>query len=467
MAVYTETLSSELEFINRFDAELYRPDLKLSFDKLKNSNFSMESIKDHFLIRSGTTPIDRVDGLTEGPILFKTTDIRNKSLSHDGSYYHITDTIHKKMHQTQLKESDVLLNIVGATLSVIGRTAYVTDIGQHGANITQAMVLLRAKTSTFCTGFLFAFLNTKYGQDQIARYARPTGQYNLNLQEVGHITVPVINKKKQEEVQFKVISSFEKIKLSKTLYSQAQSLLEKELKLDQLVTDKLKSYETNLSDVICGGRNDAEFYKPHTVALLNKIEAYNGFKLSESFHVANGFPWLSTNFQEPSKGIPVIRIRNIRPGVIDTNLLSTLPKEYTQKCSANLAKKDDIVIGMDGIKYFYGGLIDNDCLVNQRVAHITPKKNPKVSSEYLTFIINEKLGQTQLLRCMTIANTVGHITNDNIRNILIPFPSQKTHDEITSLIKRSIVAKKQSEKLLEESKLIVEQLIEGVINEIK
>ena len=50
-------------------------------------------------------------------------------------------------------------------------------------------IVLRIKKKIL-PGYLFAFLNTKYAQDKIKRFARPTGKYNLNLMEAGKILIP-------------------------------------------------------------------------------------------------------------------------------------------------------------------------------------------------------------------------------------------------------------------------------------
>lgn len=133
------------------------------------------------IVKSGTTPMDRDDSLTEGVVLLKTTDIRGSVLSgtNTNDLYHISREIADRMQQTQLKPNDVLINIVGATTDVVGRVALVPNDFPE-ANITQAMALVRLVDKAINPSFLFAFLNGKYGQEQVKRIARPTGQYNLN-----------------------------------------------------------------------------------------------------------------------------------------------------------------------------------------------------------------------------------------------------------------------------------------------
>jgi restriction endonuclease S subunit len=207
-------------------------------------------------------------------------------------------------------------------------------------------------------------------------------------------------------------------------------------------------------------RNDAEYYNPFTKQIVNKIESFENIKLCSCFKIGNGFPLKSDMFLNNNSGEPVVRIRDIKPSNIDVDELTSIKIGYANSINFKKAKRDDVVVGMDGLKYFYASIIEKSCYVNQRVAHLEPKQDSLLSSEYVTFIINSELGQSQLLRDMTIATTVGHITNFNIANLTIPYPSETFHDEITNLVKSSIEAKRESKLLLEKAKNRVGQLIE-------
>lgn len=259
MAVVTTVTTSSLEFSNRIDAELYRPSLRKSFEEIFKTGFAITQLGRVCTVRSGTTPSDRRDSLKTGPILFKTTDIRNGVISPNGDYYRITDEIHHRMAKTKLEERDVLLNIVGATLEVIGRSAFVVGLRDE-ANITQAMVLLRSRTPEVLPGYLFAYLNTKFGQDQIARFARPTGQYNLNLHEVGHICIPLLPEYEQQAIEKLILSAAELQEASTGSYATALKLLEMELGLNKMTFQKPVGYTTRFSELGASRRADAEFF---------------------------------------------------------------------------------------------------------------------------------------------------------------------------------------------------------------
>ena len=143
----------------RFDAEYFRKEFLSS---LPGGTYLGELA----LIRSGTTPADREDDLESGICLLKTTDVRNRVLSAPDAvnYYKISPEIAYRMKATKLEAGDVLLNIVGATTNVLGRTALVPNDFPE-ANITQAMTLIRLPESTLRPQVLFAYLLGKFGHD--------------------------------------------------------------------------------------------------------------------------------------------------------------------------------------------------------------------------------------------------------------------------------------------------------------
>jgi type I restriction enzyme S subunit len=312
-------------------------------------------------------------------------------------------------------------------------------------------------------GYLFAFLNTKFGQDQIARYARPTGQYNLNLHEVGHICIPLLPAHEQQAIEELLLSSAKAQEASTAYYAQAKALLEVELRLNTLALQKQVGYMAQLSDLATSRRADAEYYSPEARAIVRRITALQHTTVRESFDIGSGFPWNSTKFLPDNSGEPVVRIRNIKPNHIIPDELTSIVPSYANSLGVLKARKGDVVVGMDGIKYFYASLLEGQSFVNQRVCHLSPRASSTISPEYTVFMINSIIGQAQLMRDMTVATTVGHITNRDVANLVVPTISRSFHDKVTGLIRQSIDSKEESKRMLEQAKARVEQLIEEAI----
>lgn len=248
---------------------------------------------------------------------------------------------------------------------------------------------------------------------------------------------------------------------SQRLYNQAFNLLEQELNLDNVGLDLLSNkYVTTFNEVIIGKRLDPEYFNPRTKAIVARIKDMQHTLIGNNYLIKNGFPWNSKKFIENNTGEPVIRIRDIKPTYIDRKILTSIESKYANSISFPKGKTGDVVIGMDGLKYFYASIIEDDCMINQRVCHLVRKSTSKLSPEYVVFIVNSKIGQAQLLRDMTIATTVGHITNLNIGKIVIPIVSDEFHNKVTGLVRKAIDAEKMAKLFLHDAKKRVESLIE-------
>lgn len=249
----------------RVDAEFFRKEL------LSMPRFA-KRIGDSAFIKSGTTPPDRDDELTHGVVLLKTTDIRNSVLaSEDGTeYYRISPEIAARMKETKLCAEDVLLNIVGATTDVIGRVAFVPD-GFPEANITQAMALLRVHDPEIKPSVLFAFLAGRYGALQIKRLARPTGQYNLNLQEVASLRIPFFSTNFSEAVTQHILKSHDLMYQCSNYHKQAEQTLLRALALENWQPPEPLTYTRRALEALTTGRLDADYFAPRVTELLQKL----------------------------------------------------------------------------------------------------------------------------------------------------------------------------------------------------
>jgi len=451
----SEVLEDNITF--RFDSGYFKKEYLRAYLYLKSKEYSLN--REISLIKSGTTPKDRDETLKEGTILLKTTDIRNNILSDEkDNFFYINEYINKKMKSTQLKSGDVLMNIVGATTDVVGRTSLILENFPSG-NITQAMAFSRIVSKDFISEYLFILLQTYYGQIQVKRLARPTGQYNLNLDEVGRFIIPKVDINFQSKIETLVKSSYQKLQQSKTLYKQSEEILLKELDLLDFEPSKeniaIKSFSESFGS---SGRLDSEYYLPMYDEVLNKIENYKGgFKKLEYFseNYSTGYPFKSDSYVK--NGTYLIRINNIKKGYLDISNASKIPNDDIELSEKDIAKENDILISMSGT-------IGNSCkipkgieaVINQRIMRITPKN---IGFELLPLLINSVIGQNQLERIGT-GGVQTNISSSDILSILIPIIDINIQTQIEEKIKESFKLKEESKRLLEVAKRAVEMAIE-------
>ena len=259
-------------FGDRIDADSYHHEF-MQLENLLNG-VKTQKLGSIAVIKSGTTPTDRDENLDNGVILLKTANIQDGYID-DNSFSYISDEIDERMRKTSLKDYDIMVNIVGATLDVISRTAPIPP-NFPPTNITQAMALVRITSQEFLPYYVSMFLLTKYGKKQLHRLARPTGQYNINLQELQTVRVIHAPIDKQKDIHNLVLQAIDLRKVSKLLYIEAETLLLHELGLDRLDLAYQPAYEATFEDTIAAGRMDAEYFHPEKRHIIEQLAQLPG-----------------------------------------------------------------------------------------------------------------------------------------------------------------------------------------------
>lgn len=458
MAIFAPTSTSKLQssFI-RFDAEFFKPEFAEVYEQIcaVPGVYLLGKITER--ITQGSNPKFTDKGLpcVNGKNVYFGTMT-------EGDPNFVSTIEFERLSRYVLRRNDLVITLKHATK--IGRTWIVED--DEPRIFSRNVGLLRLKDdSPIIPSVLLLYLWTKQGQLLLDRCATggTTGQITLPMSELRRLPIPPISEDNQTAIDSLFWRSRRSIDKSIESYIQAQKLLESELRLDKLRFDKPVGYTAKFSELGLSQRADPEYFDPVAASIVARITEFDHITLGSSFAVGNGFPWHSKKFLNNNSGEPVVRIRNIKPTHIDIDELTSIDRDYARKVGFSKANKGEIVVGMDGLKYFYASVLEGDCYINQRVAHLKPLPNAKISSEYATFIINSRVGQAQLLRDMTIATTVGHITNRNISKLVIPYVSNEFHDKITSLIRTSISKRQESKQLLAQAKSRVEQLIEEAV----
>ena len=455
MAVTHVITTSAFEFGNRIDAELYQSRLKSSYQKLCASGLEIKVLRGLCTIRSGTTPSNRDDGLKNGPILFKTTDVRNGVIATNGSYYHISNDNHQKMVKTILQQYDVLMNIVGATLDVIGRTAFINNLPDE-ANITQAMVFLRCNTPEISPGYLFAYLNTIFAQDQVKRFARPTGQYNLNLREVGQIRIVLLPESNQLEINNLIFFAARLNEIAEEWYLKAQRLLESQLGLDKMNFQKLVGYTARLSELEQSRRLDAQHYQTRFEQLINHLAAFESKRIRDiRTYNRRG---LQPDYVKDGP-VDVVNSQYLGPQHIDYDgLQKTSEKAFTISPEGHIQKNDLLI-------YTTGAYVGrtNVYLSNQRALasnHVNILRlNSGIDAAYMALVFQSAVGQLQTQKNAR-GSAQAELYPTDIDRFVVPLLPPSKQTAIGDLVRNSLANQQESKRLLDQAKTRVEQLIE-------
>ena len=144
--------------------------------------------------------------------------------------------------------------------------------------------------------------------------------------------------------------------------------------------------------------------------------------LVECALVDYGYPFTSSMFTDDSSYIPIIRIRDVKPGKASTYYMGNYSNEY-------IVKQGDILVGMDG-EFNLEKWNDIDSLLNQRVARIK-----EVSSKSIKGYLYHILGPIfKKIEKEISGGSVKHLSVKIINSISIPLPHIKVQEEIVEIL---------------------------------
>ncbi|MDO9028686.1 MAG: restriction endonuclease subunit S, partial [Candidatus Roizmanbacteria bacterium] len=204
-------------------------------------------------------------------------------------------------------------------------------------------------------------------------------------------------------------------------------------------------------------RIDADYFQPKYEQLTEKLKLFKVNKLEDYIsNYSTGFTFKSDNYLD--EGIPLIRINNIKKGLIDLSDTAYLSEKDFLLSPKDEAKAGNIVLSMSG-SIGSAAIIPSEipkCSVNQRILKFTSKN---INKEYLVLVLNSIVGNLQLERIGTggVQTNIGY--NDT-KNILIPELETNIQQRIADLVRKSHEARKKSKELLNETKRKVEEMIE-------
>lgn len=184
-------------------------------------------------------------------------------------------------------------------------------------------------------------------------------------------------------------------------------------------------------------------------------------KLGEVIDVLGGYAFKSKDFTE--QGIPVIKIKNIVPPIIDISDVQYVSEEMfilQEKYSLNY---NDILISLTGSNINQLASVvgkvgrvrqkNGRMLLNQRVGKLIVKDANKIDQEFLYYLISQKSVQYELALSSSGSANQANISPKNIKDLefaLPPLNEQKAIADILSSLDDKIELNNQMNATLEE-----------------
>ncbi len=371
-----------------------------------------------------TTLGDVVERVTKGttPKTFSANKddinyIKSDALDYNGrlnvaKFLKVTHQVHEQLKRSQLKENDILLSMAGAFL---GKTGLVSK-EMLPANTNQAAAIISANIGVINHIYLWYKLRDNKTVRYFNSIPSQSAQPNINFTEIKSLPINLPSLPEQKAIADMLSSFDEKIELlreqNKTLESLAQTIF--------------KEWFVNFNCPDATGEMvDSE---------LGKIP--KGWRVDCVYNMAeyiNGAAYKNMHFSEGLKGLPVIKIVELKSGISD----------QTKFTETNLGEKykidnDDILFSWSGspetsIDIFIWTL--GRAYLNQHIFKVIPHSG--IGKYYVYNMLKYLKPIFISIAKMKQTTGLGHVTIGDLKKILFVIPDEPVLKSYSDVIKHT------------------------------
>lgn len=445
----SEILQSSLERTGRLDSEFYsKINLKI-LEKLKLGKY--QSLTDCVSVSDGNHMSISNYFTDEGIPYYRGSDIYNFFIEQTLNPLYIPEEIYdwNNLKRSHLSKGDVLISIVGA---IIGNLSLVKTDSKATCSCKLAILRPLAIEPEVCA----IFLKSKYGQSQIQKFRRGSGQTGFILEDFNQLIIPEFTNTFRDMIKNLVDRAYVYLDKSKSCYKDADFLLMKFAGLDYYTIDNsrfdIRSFSESFGN---SGRLDAEYYQPKFERLLNKLKGKDFKKLGDLTDIYKSIEPGSNAYQ--NEGVPFLRVSNLTKfGLSDPDIFL----EQLSFSDVKMPKKNTILLSKDGsVGIAYKVPEDLDIITSGAILHLNLKSD-LVLADYLTLVLNSFIVQMQAERDAG-GSIIQHWKPSEIENVIIPIIDFDEQKKISRYIQDSFKLKKSSEKLLDIAKVAIELAVES------
>ena len=434
--------SDELQ--DRFDPFFYRPVFKNLLEVIANNKTEKITLKEAI--------IDSVAGdWGEDPIDFEPNPdyelcyvVRNTNFHNDFNL-DFSDVAQRyikksKAEKLALKKGDILIEKSGGSpIQPVGRVALIDDLPfDKPVVFSNFLQKMEVNQELFLPEYIFVYLQALYKtgyMDFIQN--QTTGIKNLRLDDFFKILVIKPSIAEQKKVAQKAIKSREE---AKGLLEKAKTIL---ASIDKFVLDELgiempeggaERVYSVWSDLLLGGRLDAEYYNPFYDLFYKKLSK-GKYQLARIENVASDVFQGVGKKETENPEFTLLKVKNIKKNneidFEDTEFVESVPENKVLQSGDILSPFIGEAVRQCKFSVFENGerkfAVDN----NTGVIRVD---STKANSEYIAYALNSQIGNTQLKHLIG-GGGVPFLGSENARKLKIPLPPVAIQKKIVDKIK--------------------------------
>ena len=367
-----------------------------------------------------------------------------------------TDKIDKETFSNlKLKKNDVLICRTNGNPKYVGRASIVPEDYDYG--FASYLFRVRPDSKIINSATLVAYLNSKYGREEIEKYSLVSNQANFSPAKFRKIKLPQFSSILQEKIEDIIFDSYNHLKLSKKKYKDAEEILLDLFDFDNFLRNILKKQLSvkSLKDAMIFNRIDAEYFQPKYDNLINKLKDKASALLIDVVDIQKSVEPGSASYK--AEGIPFVRVSDISKFGIDEPKIHLSPELFSKTISP---QKDTILFSKDGTCGIAYKFIDsNRIITSSALLHLSKKEDVNIDLDFLTLVLNSPIIQMQAERDAG-GSIIKHWSIPQIEQVEIPIVEEYIQQDIGDKIRSSFFLRRISEKLIKTAQKAVEIAIE-------
>lgn len=355
----------------------------------------------------------------------------------------------------KLKKNDVLICRTNGNPKYVGRASIVPEDYDYG--FASYLFRVRPDSKIINSATLVAYLNSKYGREEIEKYSLVSNQANFSPAKFRKIKLPQFSSILQEKIEDIIFDSHNHLKLSKKKYKDSEEILLDLFDFNNFLRNILKKQISvkSLKDTMIFNRIDAEYFQPKYDDLINKIKEKDSALLIDIVDIQKSVEPGSASYK--AEGIPFVRVADISKFGIDEPKIHLSPELFSKTISP---QKDTILFSKDGTCGIAYKFIDsNRIITSSALLHLSKKKDVNIDLDYLTLVLNSPIIQMQAERDAG-GSIIKHWSVPQIEQVEIPIVEEDIQQDIGDKIRSSFLLRRISEKLIKTAQKAVEIAIE-------
>lgn len=366
----------------------------------------------------------------------------------------------KIKNNIKLQDDDLLISRSGT----LGLISIITPEIRNAIISSHIIRIEIENTKELNPYYLCTFLNSKYGYLQILQKSYGGVVPEISQDGLKELMIYIPQQKQfQVYIENLVKKAYEKNKIAKQKYNQAENLLYNLLNIKKEIIKNLeteKTYETNFKEVWNAHRIDAEFFHMKFLGILdllnycpfNLIKLKNHVKISPERINPKESPYKKKSF----KYVSIAKIS-------EDGEIYKWDEFYGWKAPSRarvLIKKNDILIPSLTGTFNKIALIPEDLDNQLATTGCFNVKAKKDNPEFLFLLFRNPIFKSQLEQ-QTTGAIMSAVTKKKFSNLIIPEVPLEMQKEITKLIKEYFKLKKESRQIIQSIIKEVEEMVEN------